>query len=274
MGARSLNEVWSRSPCYMTLLFSTALFARQLRTDSMTSIYRIQSLMRPVGAVLAGIVISTLAIAGVSHAAAINVHFTDDKNSVNDYVSAATLSLVDHSDATLGTGVMFTLQATLSDPIFSSTSKIADLAFNGPSGGFNNFASAAFVSYRGDVLVDAISYTGGDGASVSGIKFNWSDNGTAFDTGGANAFTNGKTSTWFIGSTTVTQFSLAEFQNPFSVLHVNALVGGNAIWLLDGVAPLPSNVPEPATLGLILSAMGALAWTRRKTLRHDYPGCA
>lgn len=245
-------------------MLSVALFAQHLRTNSMTSISRIQSLMRPVGVVLAGIVVGCFVIAGASNASAISYQYTDDKDSANNYASAATLNLVDYSDATLGTGVLFTLEATLADPLFGSTSKISDLAFNGPAGVFNNFAGLAYVSYRGDVLVDAMSYTGGDGTSVSGIKFNWSDTGNAFDTASANALKNGKTSTWFIGGPTVAQFSLAEYQNPFSILHVNALANGNAIWLLDGVA-LPLNVPEPATLGLVLITMGALGWNRRRT---------
>lgn len=198
--------------------------------------------------------------------------FTDDKNSANYYQSAANLTLSDYTDALLGSGVMFTMIATLTDPIFGSGSKISDLAFNGPNGTFNNFSNALYATYRGDVLVDAMSYTGGDGASASGIKFNWTDSGAAFDAGVANAFTNGKTSSWFIGGQNVAGIMAAEFQNPFAILHVNALNSGTSMWLLDGAPPEQiTTVAEPQAVVLALTALGLMGWTTSRR-RRAQPG--
>jgi len=224
----------------------------------MNPILRLDSWLPRAAALLAGVTLCSASLASVVY------QFTDDKDSTNYYASAASLTLTDYSDDTLGNGVMFTLQATLTDPIFGAGSKIADLAFNGPFGVFNNFSDALLSSYRGDVMVDAMSYTAGDGASTGGIRFNWTDTGSSFDTSGSNAFTNNKTSKWFIGDTTLAQFQAAEFQNPFAALHVSALVTGSGIWILDGPPPVAASVPEPGSLVLVLAALSIVAWARRR----------
>ncbi len=203
---------------------------------------------------------------GAADAATLSFNFTDDKNSAALVGSAASLTLTDFNDATLGSGVLFSLHATLTDPAFSNGSKISDLAFNGPSGAFNNLSGAAYAAYRGDVPIDSLSHTGGEGTLVSGLRFNWSGNGNAFDVGGANAFTNGKTSNWFIGGPSVEGFGAALFLNPFAILHVNALANGNSMWLLDGgaIRQPASTVAEPQMALLLATGLGLLGWTRRR----------
>ncbi len=214
-------------------------------------------------------VLALCAAAGIGNAAqaaSLGFQFTDDKNSSAMVSSAASLTLTDFSDATLGSGVMFSLHATLVDPIFASGTKISDLAFNGPAGTFNNLSDAAYAALRGDVLIDSLSYTGGDGALVTGLRFNWSDTGNAYDTSNANAFTNGKTSNWFIGGSTVGAFGAALYLNPFAILHVNALANGNSMWLLDGGAEpqLANTVAEPQIALLLATGLGLAGWTRRR----------
>ncbi|MEO6410017.1 MAG: hypothetical protein ABIO45_14860 [Burkholderiaceae bacterium] len=228
-----------------------------------------------VAAVL--VLCGSAALCGAANSAVVSFQFTDDMNSASMVSSAASLTLTDVTDATLGSGVMFSLKATLTDPVFAAGSKISDLAFNGPTGTFNNLSGAAFAGYRGDVLIDALTYTGGDGASVSGIKFNWTDNGNAYDTGTASAFTNGKTSNWFIGGSSVGAFGAAQFLNPFAILHVNALANGSAIWLLDGAEPQnASTVAEPQMALLVATGLGLIGWTRRRSIaaiaRQNVPG--
>lgn len=60
---------------------------------------------------------------GIASAAVVTYHYTDDKDSINTYASAATLNLQDASIDGLN-GVLFTLEATLSDPMFAASSKI------------------------------------------------------------------------------------------------------------------------------------------------------
>ena len=225
----------------------------------MNPIFRLESWLPRVAALLAGATLCSASLASVAV-----YQFTDDKDSTNYYASAASLTLTDFSDATLGSGVKFTLQATLTDPIFGAGSKIADLAFNGPVGVFNNFSDSNYSAYRGGVMVAAMSYTGGDGATTGGIRFNWTDTGSSFGTSGSNAFTNNKTSKWFIGDTTVAQFGAAEFQNPFAALHVSALVTGGGVWLLDGAPPVAVSVPEPKTGLLVLTALSLVGMARRR----------
>lgn len=204
---------------------------------------------------------------GAAAASTVSYQFTDNRDSNDVYQPAATLSLSDYSDATLGSGVLFTLTASLTDPFFGSTAKISDLAFNGPLGTFNNFAGAAYASYRGDVLVDSLSYTSGDGsAQGGGLNFNWTDNGNAFDVSAGNSFTTGKTSTWFVGLTSVAMFQAPQFQNPFGALHVNAISTGSSIWLLDGTPGVPPSetVDEPQAALLLLTGLGLVGWSRRR----------
>ncbi|MEO7150513.1 MAG: hypothetical protein ABIX46_02205 [Burkholderiaceae bacterium] len=213
---------------------------------------------------------AALCLSGAAAAATVDYQFTGARDSDAIYQPAATLNLADYTDATLGSGVLFTLTASLTDPFFGSTAKISDLAFNGPTGGdtFNNFAGSAYAHYRGDVLVDTMSYTGGDGKAIGDLSFNWTDKGNAFDTSNKNAFTAGKNSTWFIGLTSVEIFQHAEFQNPFAILHVNANANGSAIWLRDSVIP-PSEttVDEPQAALLLLTGLGMIGWTRRRAAR-------
>lgn len=220
---------------------------------------------------------ASVALCHAASAASLGFQFTDDKNSSAMVSSAASLTLTDFSDATLGSGVMFSLHATLVDPLFASGTKISDLAFNGPTGTFNNLSDAAFAAYRGDVLIDSLTYTAGDGANVTGIKFNWSDTANAYDVSNANAFTDGKTSNWFIGGSNVGAFGAAQFLNPFAILHVNALANGSSIWLLDGAEPQNAGtVAEPQMALLLVTGLGLIGWTRRRSAaaiaRQNVPG--
>lgn len=207
------------------------------------------------------------AVAGLgnaANAASIGFQFTDEKNSATMVSSAASLTLTDFSDATLGSGVMFSLHATLDNSLLAG-GKIADIAFNGPAGGFNNLSGAAYAAYRGDVLIDTLSHTGDDGALVNGIRFNWSDNGNSFDVSNANAFTNGKTSNWFIGGATVSAFDAAPYLNPFAILHVNGAANGMSMWLLDGTEPQRAGtVAEPQMALLLATGLCLVGWTRRR----------
>jgi len=208
--------------------------------------------------------LTAMAFCGSAEASTVTFHFTDDKNSTTNYASAASLVLEDLSIGPLGGGVYFTLHATFTDAIFGAGSKISRLAFNGPNGTFDNLAAATYAAYQGDLLVDAMTYAAGDGASVSGIKFNWSGADPSFPSLGSSAFTDGKTSTWFVGGATVADFLRAEYQNPFALLHVDALAGGASVWLLDGTPAVVPSVPEPRSVALLLLGLPALAWSQRR----------